>query len=63
MSQLVYVCSIDIKDGWYDVIHVYTTRATAEAYKAWQAEHNGDNVLIAEVPLSEGWAPPETHAC
>jgi hypothetical protein len=55
----VYVISIDIKDGWYDVIHAFTNQAAAEAYLAWEADHVGDAAHMVQVPLSDRWEPPE----
>jgi hypothetical protein len=57
-ERWVYVINIDIKDGYYDVIHAFTNKPAAEAYLAWEAEHVGDHAYLVEVPLEDEWRPP-----
>jgi hypothetical protein len=59
MSKTVYIVSIDIKDGWYDIIHGFTNREAADAYVEWQKGHSGDHCYVTEVELLDSWVPPE----
>ena len=58
-ERWVWVINIDIKDGWYDVIHAFTNQAAADAYLAWEADHVGDHAYAVQVPLQDAWIPPE----
>lgn len=54
----VYVVSIDIKDGWYDIIHAFHDETDAQAYVLWQDEHGGDHCYYTEVEVADAWVPP-----
>lgn len=58
-TQTVYIISIDIKDGVYDIIHGFSNREAAETYMAWQQEHSGDHCYVTEVQIVDGWAPDD----
>lgn len=49
----VYIVSIDIKDGWYDIIHVFATRALADEYVKRQNTHSGDHCYVTEMPVED----------
>jgi hypothetical protein len=57
MRAMVYVVSIGIKDGWYDIIHAFSNREAAETYTAWQREITGDSCYITPMPVEDGWTP------
>lgn len=56
MSE-VFVVMIDIKDGYYDAIHAFTSAAAAEKYIAWQDARGGDHCYICTLLLEDEWAP------
>jgi hypothetical protein len=58
---MAYVVSIDIKDGVYDVIHAFGSRAVAQQYVDWQQQHSGDHCYISELPILLEWQPPNTE--
>jgi hypothetical protein len=58
-ERLVWIVNIDIKDGWYDTIHAFTSKEQAQAYVDWQQERGGDHCYITAVPLQDTWVPPE----
>lgn len=60
-QRWVYVVCIDIKDGWFDIIHAYDNRAAAEAYVAWERQYVGDAVYVSPVPVDSEWEPVQAH--
>lgn len=60
-ERWVYVVCIDIKDGWFDIIHAYDNREAAEAYVAWQRQHIGDSIYVSPVPILSQWEPNPAH--
>lgn len=61
-ERLAYVVSIDIKDGYYDVIHAFSSEAAAKKYLAWEADHVGDHAFMSVVPLEDDWDPPSSES-
>ena len=61
-ERWVYVVCIDIKDGWFDIIHAYDNKDAAEAYVAWEREHLGDAIYVSPVPLDSVWESPSGHS-
>ena len=61
-ERLIWLVNIDIKDGWYDTIHAFTTMQAAEEYIAWQDSRGGDHCYISVVALDDGWVPPSPEA-
>lgn len=58
-KRSIYVVCIDIKDGWFDIIHAYDNREAAEAYVAWERQYVGDAVYVSPVPIDSEWEPPQ----
>lgn len=59
-ERILWIVNIDIKDGWYDTIHAFTSKEEALAYVEWQKQHSGDHCYVTAVPLSDKWIPPTT---
>lgn len=58
----VYIVSIDIKDGVYDIIHGFSNREAAETYMAWQEARGGGHCYVTEVAIEDGWIPDSTQS-
>lgn len=56
-QRWVYVVCVDIKDGWFDIIHSYDNREAAEAYVAWERQYVGDAIYVSPVPVDSEWTP------
>jgi hypothetical protein len=63
MPEPIYVLMIDIKDGWFDAIYAFRSKADAERHAARLSEKTSDAVIMSAVELDPPFKQEETtHA-